>query len=81
MLNNAKNRLVIISGCSSDRKSTLLAELSNYGYTVMPEVGRELVKEQLALNSATLPWKEPILFCELLVEKSIERYCEAARLK
>lgn len=81
MLNNAKNKLVVISGCSSGGKSTLLSELSDHGYTVMPEVGRELVKEQLALNSDALPWKEPTLFCEILVEKSIERYREATRLK
>lgn len=81
MLNNAKNKLVVISGCSSGGKSTLLSELSDHGYTIMPEVGRELVKEQLALNSDALPWKEPIRFCELLIEKSIKRYHEAMQFK
>lgn len=76
-----KNKLIVISGCSSGGKSTLLAELSDHGFTVMPEVGRELVKEQLALNSDVLPWKEPVLFCELLIEKSVERYHEANKLK
>jgi predicted ATPase len=76
-----KNKLIVISGCSSGGKSTLLTELSNNGYTVMPEVGRELVKEQLALNSGILPWKEPARFCELLVEKSIDRYHEATKFK
>ena len=75
----SENKLIVISGCSGGGKSTLLAELSENGYTVMPEVGRELVKEQLALNSDILPWKEPTRFCELLVEKSIERYHEAAK--
>lgn len=75
------NKLIVISGCSGSGKSTLLAELRNNAYTVMPEVGRELVKEQLALNSNILPWKEPIRFCELLIEKSVERYHEAARFK
>lgn len=81
MLDNAKNKLVVISGCSSAGKSTLLAELSDNGYTVMPEVGRELVKEQLSLNSDALPWKEPILFCELLIQKSIKRYHEAMQFE
>lgn len=76
-----KNKLVVISGCSSGGKSTVLTELSNNGYTVMPEVGRELVKEQLALHSDILPWKEPIRFCELLIEKSIDRYHEATKFK
>jgi predicted ATPase len=73
----AKNKLIVISGCSGGGKSTLLTELSDNGYTVMPEVGREIVKEQLALNSNILPWTEPIRFCELLIEKSIARYHEA----
>ena len=77
----SKNKLIVISGCSGGGKSTLLSELSKNGYTVMPEVGRELVKEQLELNGNILPWKEPILFCELLVEKSVERYHEAIKLK
>lgn len=72
-----KKRLIVISGCSGGGRSTLLAELANNGYTVMPEVGRELVKEQLALNSNILPWKEPVHFCELLVEKSIRGYHDA----
>ena len=72
------NKLIVISGCSG--KSTLLAELGNYGYTVMPEVGREIVKEQLALNSDILPWKEPTRFYELLIEMSVERYHEAANI-
>ena len=72
-----KNKLIVISGCSGGGKSTLLTELSNHGYTVMSEVGRELVKEYTLLNSSALPWKEPTRFCELLVEKSIERYHEA----
>ena len=76
-----ENKLIVISGCSGGGKSTLLAELSKNGYTVMPEVGRELVKEQLELNSGILPWKEPTRFCELLVEKSVERYHEAIKLK
>ena len=76
-----KNKLIVISGCSGGGKSTLLAELSENGYTVIPEVGRELVKEQLELNSNILPWKEPTRFCELLVEKSVERYHEAIKLK
>ena len=52
------NKLIVISGCSSGGKSTLLEELKNNGYAVIPEVGREIVKEQLlslgnCLQSAT----------------------------
>ena len=74
--NNMKltNRLVVISGCSSGGKSTLLTELKNIGYTTVSEVGRELVKEQLAAGSDVTPWQKPIEFCELLIERSIAAY-------
>lgn len=75
------NKLIVISGCSGGGKSSLITELSNNGYTTMPEVGRETVKEQLRLNSNILPWKEPIPFCELLIEKSVKRYHDATEFK
>jgi len=68
------NKLIIISGCSGGGKSTLLAELSNQGYTVIPEVGREIVKEQLSAKGNSTPWQNPKSFCELVIERSKTRY-------
>ncbi len=68
------NRLVLISGCSSGGKSTLLSELKSREYTTVSEVGREIVKEQLAAGSDVTPWQKPIEFCELLIERSIAAY-------
>jgi predicted ATPase len=73
------NRLVVISGCSSGGKSTLLSELKNRGYAVVPEVGREIVKEQLAADSGITPWQKPTEFCELLISRSIEAYNAAKK--
>lgn len=80
-MTSSKNKLVVISGCSSGGKSTLLSELSSQGYTVVEEVGRKLVKEQLAANSGITPWGQPQLFCKLLVDKSIEAYHQAEEIK
>jgi predicted ATPase len=68
------NRLIVISGCSSGGKSTILSEFKNSGYSVVPEVGREIVKEQLEANTGITPWQEPKKFCELLIARSIEAY-------
>lgn len=51
-----KNNYVIISGCSGGGKSTLLSELANRGYSVVLEPGRQIVKEQTAINGDALPW-------------------------
>lgn len=68
------NRLILISGCSSGGKSTLLAELKIRGYTTVSEVGRQIVHEQLVAKSNITPWQKPIEFCELLIERSIIAY-------
>lgn len=75
----SKNKLIVISGCSSGGKSTLIDELSRNGYTIMQEVGREIVKEQLLLNSNALPWKDMDRFCDRMISRSIDRYHEAAK--
>lgn len=74
------NKLVVISGCSSGGKSTLLTELSINGYSVVPEVGREIVKEQLAIHGNITPWQNPVQFCEILIERSIAAYHQAKAL-
>ena len=74
------NKLIIISGCSGGGKSTLLTELSSQGYTVIPEVGREIVKEQLSTKGNSTPWQNPKSFCELVIEKSRTRYDHAKTL-
>lgn len=49
------NRFIVISGCSSGGKSTLLSELKGRGYTIVSEVGREIVQEQLAKGGHITP--------------------------
>ena len=47
-----RNKLVVVSGCSGGGKSTLLTEMARRGDTVMPEPGRQIVNEELAIGSA-----------------------------
>ena len=56
------NRFVVISGCSSGGKSTLLAELGRRGYAVVDEPGRRIVNEELAGGGLTLPWVDQTAF-------------------
>ena len=49
---------VVISGCSGGGKSSILAELGRRGYHVIPEAGRQIVREQLFIGSDGLPWQE-----------------------
>ena len=63
--------LVVVSGCSSSGKSTLLEALASKGKSVVAEPGRRVVKEQLELGLDGLPWVNPQRFVELCVEKGI----------
>ena len=78
-MNKNANKLILISGCSGGGKSTLLDELSRLGYLVVPEVGREIVKDQLEKGGDITPWQNPILFCERLIEQSVLAYQNTAK--
>ncbi|MDB5527545.1 MAG: ATPase [Devosia sp.] len=53
---------VVISGCSSGGKSTLLAELGRRGHTVVEEPGRRIVQQQLQSGGTALPWADTEAF-------------------
>jgi predicted ATPase len=63
--------LVVISGCSSGGKSTLLAELGRRGYAVVEEPGRRIVKDELASNGMALPWVDATAFLRRVVAMAL----------
>lgn len=76
-----KNKLIVITGCSGGGKSTLIDKLKSMSYTTMPEAGRIVVKEQMTMGGDKLPWIDPMGFCHLLIEKSVELYKNATQIK
>jgi predicted ATPase len=65
------NRFVVISGCSSGGKSTLLAELGRRGYAVVKEPGRRIVKTELAGDGLALPWVDATAFLHRAVAMAL----------
>jgi len=65
------DRFVIISGCSSGGKSTLIGELGKRGYAVVDEPGRRIVKEELASGGSALPWVDRIAFARRVIAMSL----------
>ncbi|MGF1475819.1 MAG: AAA family ATPase [Geminicoccaceae bacterium] len=74
---NGTDHLVIVSGCSGGGKSSLLAEMSRRGYPVMPEPGRQIVKEQLFVGGPGLPWVSDKKFAELCVSRGVHFFNSA----
>jgi predicted ATPase len=69
---------VVLSGCSSGGKSTLLSELARRGYLTIPEPGRQIVKEQVAIGGDSLPGKNLDKFLELALSRYIYQFNSVA---
>ncbi len=63
-----QNRIIITGGGGSG-KTTLINELAHQGYTVFPEVSRELIAEQQAANGEVLPWLNMAAFGAACLER------------
>lgn len=61
-------RRIVISGCSSGGKSTLLEELARRGYATVEEPGRQIVQEALESGTDALPWVNPEAFVRRAIE-------------
>lgn len=72
---------IIISGGPSTGKSTILQILQQNGYKCFDEVAREVIKNQLAINSNLVPWLELEKYSNLVFEKLIEQAAEADRFE
>jgi predicted ATPase len=64
-------RFVVISGCSSGGKSTLLAELQRRGYATVEEPGRRIVAEEIATGGTALPWVDAEAFARRAIQMAI----------
>ena len=64
----------VITGASGGGKSTLIAALAARGLATQPEIGREIVREQLACGGTALPWADRHAFCDLLFQRSLTAY-------
>lgn len=65
---------VIVTGAPGTGKSTVLNLLANKGYPVIPEMARQLIAEQQAVDSEMLPWKDHRSFGKELFRRQVEQY-------
>jgi predicted ATPase len=61
-IDGAMERFIVISGCSSGGKSTLVAELRRRGHAVVEEPGRRIVNEEMKRQGFALPWVDAVAF-------------------
>ena len=69
---------IIISGGPGSGKTTLLEALKEKGFNCSDEISRQLIQEQVALDTDCLPWKNLASFTDLTLERMIFEFEKAA---
>lgn len=73
----ATDRLHVITGGPGTGKSTLLAALAQAGVATSPEVGRQVIREQLAVGGAALPWADERAFANAMWPREVAAHAAA----
>ncbi len=69
-------KLLIITGGPGCGKTTLLRELERRGFGCVPEVARQIIREQVATGGDALPWEDTARYTQLMLAGSIASYQE-----
>ena len=65
------DRLFVLTGGPGSGKTTLIDALGAAGVATSPEVGRAVIREQLAAGGDALPWADQRAFAELMIGREI----------
>jgi len=68
---------IIITGGPGSGKSTLLTALEQNGHHCIPEVSRQLIRQQVVLSSHCVPWNDLNCFAGLSLDKMIQDFISA----
>lgn len=72
--------LHVVTGGPGSGKSTLVEALAAAGVATSPEVGRRIIREQLAIGGQALPWADERAFAELMIEGEVAAHAAALAL-
>ena len=67
-------RFVVFTGGPGSGKTTLLRALAERGFETMPEAGRAIIQDQVAIGGAALPWADRAAFAELMLAWELRSY-------
>jgi predicted ATPase len=74
------DRLFVITGGPGSGKSTLIEALKTHGIYTMPEAGRAIIQDQVAIGGDALPWSDRPAFAELMLSWEMRSYRAALKL-
>jgi predicted ATPase len=68
------NRMFVITGGPGSGKTTLIEALAAHGIRHMPEAGRSIIQDQVAIGGNALPWADRMAFAELMLSWEMRSY-------
>lgn len=71
------DHLFVVTGGPGSGKSTLIEALARRGVASMPEAGRAIIRDQVAIGGTALPWGDRALYAELMLGWELRSYHEA----
>ncbi|OUJ76298.1 AAA family ATPase [Hymenobacter crusticola] len=71
--------LYVISGGPGAGKTTLLTALQQAGFGAAEEVSRQLIREQVALGTDQVPWRDLAGFAELAMARMVVQHQAASQ--
>jgi predicted ATPase len=74
MNNKNSNRFHIVTGGPGSGKTTLIEALRTRGFACSVEAGRGIIQDQVTIDGRALPWREPLLFAELMLSWEMRSY-------
>jgi predicted ATPase len=74
------DRFFVLTGGPSSGKSTLIQALAAQGLSHMPEAGRAIIQDQVAIGGTALPWADRLGFAELMLTWEMRSHRAAKEL-
>ena len=71
------DHLFVMTGGPGSGKTSLIDALAAAGFRHMPEGGRAIIQDQLAIGGNALPWADRASFAELMLAWELRSYREA----
>lgn len=72
------DRFFVVTGGPGAGKSTLIEALAAEGLRIMPEAGRAVIRDQVAIGGDALPWRDRRAFAEQMLGWDMRSWREAA---
>jgi predicted ATPase len=74
------DHLFVITGGPGSGKSSVIDALAARGIATMPEAGRAIIRDQLAIGGDALPWGDRMAFAELMLGWELRSHRAAVAL-